>query len=67
MSSVSTAGTRSGGRTSSWTFTLGRLSDPFGNPQLIGFVIAICGFLTLAYVGFYGFTALAATVRRDEH
>lgn len=47
--------------------TLGRLSDPLGNPQLIGFVIAICGFLTLAYVGFYGFTALAATVRRDEH
>ena len=32
----------------------------------IGFVIALCGFLTLAYVGFYGFTALAATVRRDE-
>jgi uncharacterized membrane protein len=47
--------------------TLGRLSDPLGNPQLIGFVIALCGFLTLAYVCFYGFTALAATVRRDEH
>jgi uncharacterized membrane protein len=46
--------------------TLGRLSDPLGNPQLIGFVIALCGFLTLGYVGFYGFTALAATVRRDE-
>jgi uncharacterized membrane protein len=46
--------------------TVGRLSDPLGNPQLIGFVIALCGFLTLAYVGFYGFTALAATVRRDE-
>jgi uncharacterized membrane protein len=43
-----------------------RMSDPFGNPQLIGFVIAFCGFLTLAYVGFYGFTALAASVRRDE-
>jgi uncharacterized membrane protein len=49
-----------------WDLTLGRLSDPLGNPQLIGFVIALCGFLTLAYVGFYGFTALAATVRRDE-
>jgi uncharacterized membrane protein len=49
-----------------WGVTLGRLSDPFGNPQLIGFVIALCGFLTLGYVGFYGFTALAATVRRDE-
>jgi uncharacterized membrane protein len=46
--------------------TLGRLSDPLGNPHLIGFVVAICGFLTLAYVGFYGFTTLAATVRRDE-
>jgi uncharacterized membrane protein len=49
-----------------WGVTLGRLSDPFGNPQLIGFVIALCGFLTLGYVGFYGFTALAATVSRDE-
>ena len=49
-----------------WDVTLGRLTDPFGNPRLIGFVIALCGFLTLAYVGFYGFTALAATVRRDE-
>jgi uncharacterized membrane protein len=49
-----------------WNVARMRLSDPFGNPQLIGFVIALCGFLTLAYVGFYGFTALAATVRRDE-
>jgi uncharacterized membrane protein len=45
----------------------GRATDPLGDPRLIGFVIAFCGFLTLAYVGFYGFTALAATVRRDEH
>jgi uncharacterized membrane protein len=44
----------------------GRLADPLGNPQLIGFVIAFCGFLTLAYLGFYGFTALGAGVRRDE-
>jgi uncharacterized membrane protein len=49
-----------------WDLTLVRLGDPFGNPQLIGFVIALCGFLTLGYIGFYGFTALAATVRRDE-
>jgi uncharacterized membrane protein len=49
-----------------WSVARVRLSDPFGNPQLIGFVIALCGFLTLAYVGFYGFTTLAASVRRDE-
>jgi uncharacterized membrane protein len=49
-----------------WDVVGPRMADPFGNPQLIGFVIAWCGFLTLAYVGFYGFTALAATVRRDE-
>jgi uncharacterized membrane protein len=49
-----------------WNVARVRLSDPFGNPELIGFVIALCGFLTLAYVGFYGFNALAATVRRDE-
>jgi uncharacterized membrane protein len=49
-----------------WDVAHSRLMDPLGNPQLIGFVIAFCGFLMLAYVGFYGFTALAATVRRDE-
>jgi uncharacterized membrane protein len=49
-----------------WDVVGPRMADPFGNRQLIGFVIAWCGFLTLAYVGFYGFTALAATVRRDE-
>jgi uncharacterized membrane protein len=49
-----------------WDVARERLTDPLGNPQLIGFVIAFCGFLMLAYVGFYGFTALAATVRRDE-
>jgi uncharacterized membrane protein len=48
-----------------WDVAFSRLTDPLGNPQLIGFVIALCGFLTLAYVGFYGFTALAANVRRD--
>jgi uncharacterized membrane protein len=49
-----------------WDIAFLRLTDPLGNPQLIGFVIAFCGFLTLAYIGFYGFTALAASVRRDE-
>jgi uncharacterized membrane protein len=49
-----------------WDLASSRMTDPFGNPQLIGFVIAFCGFLTLAYVGFYGFSALAASVRRDD-
>jgi uncharacterized membrane protein len=49
-----------------WAVARVRLSDPLGNPRLIGIVIALCGFLTVAYVGFYGFTTLAATVRRDE-
>ncbi len=43
-----------------------RLHDPFGNPHLLLFVLAFCGFLTLAYVGLYGIAALAASVRRDE-
>jgi hypothetical protein len=29
-------------------------------------VIVLCGFLTLAYCAFYGFTAVAATARRDR-
>jgi uncharacterized membrane protein len=49
-----------------WEVARSRLAEPLGNPQLIGFVIAFCGFLTLAYVGFYGFTALAGSVRRGE-
>jgi uncharacterized membrane protein len=44
----------------------GRLDDPFGNRYLLGFVAALCGFLTLAYLGLYGFGALAAAVRRDD-
>jgi len=43
-----------------------RLDDPFGNRHLIGFVVALCGFLTLAYCGLYGVTALAASARRDR-
>jgi uncharacterized membrane protein len=42
-----------------------RLADPLGNPHLIGYVVVLCGFLTLAYCGLYGVTALAATARRD--
>jgi uncharacterized membrane protein len=43
-----------------------RMDDPFGNRHLIGFVIVLCGFLTLAYCGLYGVTALAASVRSDR-
>jgi len=46
--------------------SLARLADPFGNRQLIGFVVLLCGFQVLAYGAFYGFTALAATARRDR-
>jgi uncharacterized membrane protein len=49
-----------------WAIARLRLEDPFGNRHLIGFVIVFCGFLTLAYAGFYGFSALAASVRGDE-
>jgi uncharacterized membrane protein len=43
-----------------------RLDDPFGNRHLIGFVIVLCGFLTLAYCGLYGVTALAASARGER-
>ena len=42
-----------------------RLEDPFGNRYLIGFVIAVGGFLTLAYLTLWGIAALTAAVRRD--
>ena len=42
-----------------------KLDDPFGNRHLIGFVVAVCGFLTLAYLAVYGVAQLAASVRRD--
>jgi uncharacterized membrane protein len=49
-----------------WTIARLRLDDPFGNRYLIGFVFALCGFLTLAYAGLYGFTSLVAAVGREE-
>jgi uncharacterized membrane protein len=49
-----------------WELARFRLEDPFGNRYLIGFVILFCGFLTLAYAGFYGFTALVASMRADD-
>jgi uncharacterized membrane protein len=42
-----------------------RLEDPFGNRYLIGFVVAVGGFLTLAYVTLWGVAAMTAAVRRD--
>jgi uncharacterized membrane protein len=44
----------------------GRLADPFGNRHLIGFVVILCVFQTLAYCGLYGFTALAASARGER-
>jgi uncharacterized membrane protein len=49
-----------------WQLARLRLEDPFGNRYLIGFVVLFCGFLTLAYAGFYGFTALVASVHDDR-
>jgi uncharacterized membrane protein len=49
-----------------WTLARDRLDDPFGNRYLIGFVLALCGFLTLAYLGLYGFTSLVAAVTRED-
>jgi uncharacterized membrane protein len=42
-----------------------RLEDPFGNRHLIGFVVAVGGFLTLAYVALWCVAAMTAAVRRD--
>ncbi|MFL5952841.1 MAG: DUF1361 domain-containing protein [Gaiellaceae bacterium] len=49
-----------------WDIARMRLADPLGNRYLLGFVVLYCGFLTLTYVGFYGFTSLVATVRRGD-
>jgi uncharacterized membrane protein len=49
-----------------WEISSTRLADPFGNRHLIGFVLALCGFLTLAYLGVYGFTALVGAARPQE-
>jgi uncharacterized membrane protein len=49
-----------------WEIALPRLEDPFGNRHLIGFVIVVSGFLTLAYLGLYGATSLASAFGRDE-
>ena len=43
-----------------------RLEDPFGNRYLIGFTIAVCGFLTVTYVALYALASLASAVRGEE-
>jgi hypothetical protein len=43
-----------------------RLEDPFGNRYLIAFVLAVGGFLMLAYLGLYAVSALAAGLRADD-
>jgi uncharacterized membrane protein len=43
-----------------------RFDDPFGNRYLILFVVAVTGFLTIAYVGLYGLGVLASSLRRDS-
>jgi uncharacterized membrane protein len=49
-----------------WELATARLVDPFGNRYLIVFVLGLCGFLTLAYLGVYGFTALVGAAERRE-
>ena len=43
-----------------------RLDDPFGNPHLLLFVLAVSGTLILAYLGIYAISALAASVRPER-
>ncbi len=49
-----------------WEIARPRLEDPFGNRHMIGFVIIVSGFLTLAYLGLYGVTRLTSAFGRDE-
>jgi uncharacterized membrane protein len=49
-----------------WALARIRVDDPFGNRYLIGFVLALCGFLTLLYAGLYGVTSLAAAAQRED-
>lgn len=49
-----------------WEIAQPRLADPFGNRYLLGFVIVVSGFLTLAYLGLYGMTSLDSALRHRE-
>jgi len=42
-----------------------RLADPLGNHYLIGYVLLLGVFLTLAYAGLYGMSVLGNAVRRE--
>ena len=46
-----------------WELARIRIDDPLGNPHLIGYVILLGGFLTLAYAGLYGLSALVGSQR----
>ena len=46
-----------------WELARIRIDDPFGNLHLIGYVILFGGFLTLAYAGLYGLSALVGSQR----
>jgi uncharacterized membrane protein len=46
-----------------WKLAQIRIDDPLGNPHLIGYVILLGGFLTLAYAGLYGLSALVGSQR----
>ena len=46
-----------------WELAHMRIDDPLGNPHLIGYVILLGGFLTLAYAGLYGLSALVGSQR----
>jgi uncharacterized membrane protein len=49
-----------------WALAAARLDHPLGNPNLIGYVLILGVFLTLAYAGLYGFSALAGAARREQ-
>jgi uncharacterized membrane protein len=49
-----------------WELAATRIGDPFGNRYLIGYVVLLGVFLTLAYAGLYGFTALVGAARREQ-
>jgi uncharacterized membrane protein len=46
-----------------WELARVRIDNPLGNPHLIGYVVLFGGFLTLAYVGLYGLSALVGSQR----
>jgi uncharacterized membrane protein len=43
-----------------------RLDDPLGNRYLLGYVVLLGGFLTLAYAGLYGVSVLGTALRRES-